>query len=189
MHRPLFAALVVLVVAGVSQAGIVADSGTCTFPDDPNLVKHSYCWDYTPGNETLTLHEGPVYQVGPDCVTIAGEVDGDPTFKISEDVTNESGTTWTQYLLSLPTGGDQTFVNDAWTSSDHFTSVSVSDYLVQFYNGTVNPSDTATFQFKINVPESSGPFSFLLTQTPVPEPATLTLMGLGVLGFVLRRKR
>jgi hypothetical protein len=45
-----------------------------------------------------------------------------------------------------------------------------------------------TLQFDISIPDGV-PFTFTLTQNPIPEPATAALLGLGALLLLARRKK
>jgi len=177
-----------MICVSAAQAAFVEGTFTCTFADDLALVKHAYSFDCT--TSTLRLHEGPVYAMGNDWVTISGVTDSDPVFRINEDVTNDTGFTWTGYELTLPAGGLDTFVNDAYTTSDKFSAVSISNYKITFSSGSVADGSDVTFQFKINVP-TTGNFNFDLTQTPIPEPATMGLLLIGGAGmlFIHRRRR
>jgi hypothetical protein len=118
---------------------------------------------------------------------ITGMTDEDPVMTVTKEVTNNSGYDWTGFEIALPDGGVNTFVNVA--SSDIMTLDSQSDYLLVFTEPSpVLQGQTVTFTLDILVP-TTGPFGFTLDQTPIPEPATMSLMGLGGALALLRRRR
>jgi hypothetical protein len=186
----------VLALGGIASADFVDDSCTVEFADDPLLEQHSYTFDYT--TDTLYLHEGTVDAVGPDpSLTCWGDIDSDPVLAIVEDATNDSGVTWTGWKLELDPNDNDTFLVDSThtPSSDYFGSYTLSTdaKTLTFHAPTAVPDgDTVELTFYINVPYEGGggtePFSFTLTQTAIPEPMTLSLLSLGGLAL-LRRKR
>jgi hypothetical protein len=97
-------------------------------------------------------------------------------------VTNLNGHVWTGYSLTIAGGG--TFVS---ASSVKLPDVTVSPTEIIFDGGTVGVGEVLDMAFVVNVP-STGPFSFCLTQLPIPEPATLAMLGLGALGLFRRKK-
>jgi hypothetical protein len=178
-RRGLIAVLCVAGLALPASAGILTFD--CTFPDDPDGVYHD--WTFT---DELVLDEA-LPAVAPDQVVMSGETDSDPTFHVVKTVENNSGLTWQSYWLTLT--GDVTFVAPA--SSDKFQNTSVAAQQIIFWvPDPVLQGETVTLEFDINVP-SEGLFEFTLTQLPdtdVPEPATLSLLALGGLAALRRRR-
>ena len=196
--------LFMLAMSGTSMAAFVNNSCAITFQDDPNLEKHSYSFDYINDpnnnyNSRVAMNEGPVYETGADpSLTCVGDIDSDPTLMIDEDAFNDSGVAWTAWLLELDPNGSATFVVNAshTPSSDQFNTYSlINSKTLEFYApDSVHHGESVNLVFFINVPFSGtpgipDPFSFTLTQTIIPEPATLTLLGLGALAFIRRNKR
>ncbi len=119
-------------------------------------------------------------------VTITAEAES--TFTITTTATNESDVAWTGYILSLDPQGDATFV-EGTAGSTKFETVEYPDlWTIEFWAPkVVLPGQVVTLQFEITIPDS-GPYTFTLSQQPVPEPSTIAILGLGSL-FLLRKRK
>jgi len=118
-------------------------------------------------------------------VTISAEAHS--TFTVTTTATNETDFTWTGYILTLDPAGEATFVASS-AGSTKFTQILYPDaWTIEFWAPQeVAPGQVVTLQFDISIPDDSS-YTFTLTQTPIPEPATIALLGLGSL-VVLRMK-
>jgi len=110
------------------------------------------------------------------------------TFTITTTTTNESGFTWTGYILSLDKQGAATFV-EGTAGSTKFQTVKYPDpWSIEFWAPEeVLPGQVVTLRFDINIPDI-GPMTFTLAQQPIPEPTTIAILGLGSL-FLLRKRK
>jgi len=186
----LLAITLVLSFSAGARAGFIDGSFNCTFADESDqeyLLYHTWSFNYT--SNTLDLHELNIASMGTDHVTMSVTTDNvDPTFTVGETVQNNSGVTWTDYHLYLPSGGPITFTGGAASS---FSGVTVTPYQIDFIaqsGETVPDGSTFAAGFSVNVP-SSGLFSWTLTQQPSPEPATMALLAMGGIGLLVVRRR
>jgi len=165
---------------GVAQAGFI--SLEC-------YTSHLGFFSYEDGIE-LSL-TGTIDTFDLDSIIMSGETDSDPTFTLSETITNTSGVTWTGYQLSLDPGGDATFVGGT-AGSDRFCGIVYTDSKILTFSALSASEEVLHGQFvslwvDINIPDP-GLFNFNMTQGPIPEPATVVLLGFGALVLLARRR-
>lgn len=122
---------------------------------------------------------------GPVGVTMSAEAHS--TFTITTTATNESDITWTGYLLSLDPQGNASFVDGSAGSTKFNTALYPDAYSIEFWEPqVVLPGQVVTLQFDVSIPDD-GTYTFTLTQNPIPEPASVLLLGLG--GVLMLRKK
>ena len=109
-------------------------------------------------------------------------------FTITSTVTNETSVIWIGYRLTLDPGEAATFVPGSAGSTKFATINEINDYRLEFWApAEVLPNQVVTMQFDVHIPDD-GPYTFSLTQTPIPEPATIALLGFGSLALIARKK-
>lgn len=176
----LLTALLVALSSGLAQATIVTIDDI-VFSGPPG----SYDADLSSLPTVVGLLEC-VEGFGPIEVQISGTANS--SFGINKAVKNETGMTWTAFELTLDAGSEAVFKNPS--SETYLTTADITDDGKKLtFSGDlpVKDTETVTMIFDIEIP--SGVFSFSMTQTGVPEPATIALLGLGSLVLIRRKRR
>lgn len=107
---------------------------------------------------------------------------------------NNSGFVWTGFdiVISTPVGNVDVFSFSGSPSSPQFSNVTILNnnspsVTLKFTGGSVGLSQFATFIMDFEIP--SGPsWTYTMTQTPIPTPGALALLGLGGLAAGRRRR-
>jgi hypothetical protein len=130
-----------------------------------------------------------------------GHINGGPgnPYVVTETITNNTGDTWVDYHFTItePTTGGQgvVFTNFSNSTLTGFTLDSAPSSGPRNLNFTGELADqaatTATFSLSAFDPGAGNTATFTLTQVPtIPEPETyaMLLAGLGVMGYMAKRR-
>lgn len=169
-------ALVLILVGLVAFFSSAAQGGLVSFSSDAVST-------WSPSGAVVTLGFSSL-----DVADVTITAEAESTFTITTTATNESGFTWTSYILSLDRQGDAIFV-EGTAGSTKFETVEYPDlWTIEFWAPkAVLPGQVVTLQFEISIPNSV-PYTFTLAQQPIPEPTTIAILGLGSL-FLLRKRK
>lgn len=185
--------LIFLAVTGiVAEAGFVdptinpdAAPFVCDFANKEN----SHGWSFNYVDAVLTIDE-VIGAVALDDIMMTGETDSDPIFTVVKTVENNSGVDWTGYEFALSGTANAVFVfGTAGAAGGKLEAVSYVDSQTIVFSGShpVLNGETVTFQVDVQVP-TTGLFDFSMSQQPIPEPATMTLLAIGS-SLLLRRRQ
>jgi PEP-CTERM motif len=156
--------------------------------------------------DDVTVNHGDLDGVGQSFEVEVEHYDSDP-FKgaLIVNVTNASGVSWGDFhfqIFQIP-GQDpidnvffyDNIVGDEPSSSQTLDTpgwaISDGGHVIDlyYYGDPVAPTESASFTVYTDNTTDNVNFGVSFWATAVPEPATMTLLGAGLLGMVIRRKK
>lgn len=214
MKKILMAVFALVVAATVASAGVAInwnvtwgaythDAPNVTGGTDNLLGTYSAIWQLIYAGADDTIDPIPSHEV-----PVAGGVNGDYVY--GDDIVwgqreinvgggaAGDGTTWSDWMLR--TAGNPNYEDELWTTAGFvyqrvfetqvFGTVSVGDYyyetgLLELNTGWVDGNSAQSFY--LDTPSAG--FQATTPIYTIPEPATMSLLGLGALAMVLRRRR
>jgi hypothetical protein len=170
----IFCIALILFFGGLAGAGITKLQNS--WLDKDELISGTINWVDSASTLQLVETWGAMGSVTSSTI---GAADVDPVIHITKQINNDSGFAWTDYHLQISGQGAAYVLGSA--TSDRFSTI------IDFFSPLIVPvNDSVTLGFDIQV--ASGTFSFSISQTPTPEPATIGLFGLGALSMIRRRR-
>jgi hypothetical protein len=185
---------------GPGCTGAVCAGNTATADIPPSNPNNDDVNDPAPSDNTIAVTETFTAIAPLDVVfTVANSTGTTEYLTSSIAVNNGTGFTWIGFHWELipavvEHGLGLDFDLDSLQpepNSSHFMSFNTmptEDHLV-FSNGTATDPSTVFFEFSIDVPDNYTTFTLRGTPTVVPEPASLLLLGSGLAGLGLWRRR
>jgi len=172
-----------------------------SFPQDSVVSDPTYSW----GHETTESGVTYLMNVSGDQSGSSGTLETsvttdtttDPTLVVGNDVNNDTGFTWTGYDVSVSMSNPFSLYNalvttpSDWTASVTAPALIGGQYVgyIDYSAGTPIPNGgELDFQYTLQFTGSLS-YSFTETVTPVPEPASIGLLTMGVVALLARRKR
>ncbi len=201
MGRYFSAILCGLLLFTVSTVNASITSWTCADDGDGAIVMGTATLTATSDGYDLTM-SGTQYWYPANVVgDFKTDTEEDPTVRIIEDVENDTTFAWTGYQITIGMSHTFSFVSagllipDGWTVDIGVVSAGTMPNGDAGYVGTITyskgtgdaiaVSDDGIFDFKVSF---LGSTSFCTAQTPIPEPATIILLGLGAVAAIRRKK-
>lgn len=171
-HKVLFAlAGAVVFFSGIAQGELVSFESTAPYTfleSGASIIQENYSFDP---------------------ITLEMSAQANSPFTVTLNLTNLSGFTLTGYLLELDPIEQATFVPGSGKSTDFLSSLEPDVWTIRFQSPNAIPSGGSfALMFQIDIP-TGAPILFSLKQTPIPEPATVVMLGLGALAFIARPKK
>ena len=126
--------------------------------------------------------------------------DGVTEYKVTEFVDNNTNVGWSSYTMQLGLGVGAAFVPATTGALDFdapeylapptsapLSTVATSPYQLKF-SGGVQGSGAVPYTFRLDVPDGLNSFTLRQIPNPVPEPASVVLLGLAICGMVAARR-
>lgn len=178
-------AILALVVFGVAAASAGVTEWSAWWVDNSPLDLEHSGWSFDWGTETWNVWERYVAPEIDESITgCGGQADVDPLISIVKTITNDSTFEWTDYHVAVTGSAGVSYVPGSATSNVFGTIVENGNMIDFFAPNSVPIGGSVTIAFDVQVP--AGGFTFDISQTPTPEPASALLFGLGAL--LLRRR-
>jgi hypothetical protein len=126
---------------------------------------------------------------------INGTVEGDPTLFVDQTIQNNTAGGWDQYTVTITPSSPSSIISNVMALPpaffpDYLPTKTVVGNQITYSGGIVPVGATFETRFQFDVDSTGNAFTYTVANTfhVVPEPASLTVLGMGGL-LLLRRKR
>jgi len=166
----------------LTLVGLVSFFGSAV---EASLVSFSSDGVYTWSESGVVISQS-ISSLAPSDITMTAQASSE--FTITNTTMNETNFLWTGYILELEYGGPPQFIFDSARSTHFKSALYPNNWKIVFQAPDAVPvGEIVTLQFKLAIPDDA-PYTFTLTQYPVPEPATFVLLGLGAVALMSWRR-
>ena len=154
----------------------------------PSVFAHDGTWDpcnITSWDPVLFGHDDEYDWKGWATLTVTNSMEeqwGDFHFEIYEPMT---------YSVIFPTDVTMKMLDGLGNEYTGYTYAHDGNKKLDFffYGSPVNPGETVTFEvYTNNEADNHAWFGLIVYPTPIPEPATIALLGLGAIAAIRKRK-
>jgi len=205
MMRKLAVASAVLglavLAASPARAGFIASLSLEGNTDPQNTAALDW---FNPDAAAVTSNFVDSAHPADDTVALTGSTSGDPIYHQTVYVYNASSVTWVGFVLGVSgTPAGISYYDTSTSAYDPLTATAsafptIASYSANsavFTGGSLAPSNVVVFNFDVYVPVVDNNFTIYLSEhplvegDPVPEPASLGLLGIGAVGLLARKRR
>jgi hypothetical protein len=187
MMKKLSYLILISLLAMPALATITVDK--VNFTSDPSVATHyETSWDSV--NSALSLAVG-FTEEETDLVSL--DVTGMGSFSTFYQAVNINSRSWIGYEIEILNASGVEFVDGTFSTdpSNIFQNVSLSTdgkKLTYMANDQLLVGQAVLLLYDLDVTEPTSTINFAYTPIPVPEPATLALLGMGIVGMLKRRR-
>ncbi|OHB59252.1 MAG: hypothetical protein A2173_09870 [Planctomycetes bacterium RBG_13_44_8b] len=206
MKKNILIAFLAVCLLSVSVVSADIVDWNCDDDGDGAIVMDTPAWNYDSGSGEYTLSMAGTQYWAPAHVEgdFTTDTEEDPTVWIIETVDNQTTFDWTGYQILIGMTKNFTISTSVIAPDDWVFEIIQPSVLgggqeipnggtgwlgtIDYSVGTGSPIEigqSGDFGFKISF---LGSVEFCTEQTPIPEPATLALLGIGVLASMRRRR-
>lgn len=187
--------VIVIAFAGVSAVLTTASKGAvvdirCHFHGYGNYSTYNWSFDYDLQQLTITETISEI-ELPYNALNLWGALDSGSTFSVIRTITNDTGVSWTGYILesrgTIMPGGSVGYVPETVESTMLQTITYRERSIIEFAEPPpVLDGESLTIQFDLYT-SGTVEFNAVFKQEFVPEPATFSFLALGTLGLARRR--
>lgn len=192
--RALAIAVALLAIASFGHAAIIGN--TLQADGDGVITCQTSCFEQVGAHDYKLQIDGVHNEWKPGHILgdIITDSEQDPSMTLSHLINNDTGSPWTDYHVKVTmnktfTIDNVTIANPGWTSVTTAPVQVGADWIgyVDYYAGEPIPvAGSIGFSYRMNF---LGSVAFCEEMIPTPEPSTFVLLGCGLVGLLIARRR